>query len=72
MVGRHHPGGDALGGTANFIYCDGHVSRKTVKQTLDLREWGSSVYSISGQNGLALNSGNPNDVYGYSHLPAKP
>lgn len=72
MVGRHHPGGDKLGGTADFMYCDGHVARKTVKQTLDLREWGAAVNSVSGNTGLALNSGNPTDVYGYSHMPAQP
>lgn len=71
MVGRHHGGGDKLGGTANFMYCDGHVARKTIKQSLDLREWGQAVYSVSGQNGLALNGGDPNDVYGYSHIPTK-
>lgn len=72
MVGRHHPGGDKLGGTANFMFCDGHVARMTVKQSLDLRLWGSALYSVTGNTGLALNSGNPNDVYGYSHMPAKP
>lgn len=49
-VGRHHPGGDQLGGTANFLYCDGHVQRKTIKQTIEDREWGENYYSITGNN----------------------
>ncbi len=49
-VGRHHDGGDALGGAANFVYADGHVERKTVAQTLTDREWGDRFYTISGNN----------------------
>lgn len=50
VVARHHPGGDRLGGTANFLYVDGHVSRKTILETLKQWEWGSRYYSITGQN----------------------
>lgn len=49
-VGRHHPGGDKYGGTANFLYCDGHVARKTVWQTMNDREWGDRYYSVTGDN----------------------
>jgi prepilin-type N-terminal cleavage/methylation domain-containing protein/prepilin-type processing-associated H-X9-DG protein len=49
-VGRHHPGGDEWGGTANFIYTDGHVERKTVMQTMVAREWGDRYYSVTGDN----------------------
>ena len=49
-VGRHHPGGDKLGGTANFLYGDGHVSRKTVLQTLNDRDWGRAYYGLTGGN----------------------
>lgn len=49
-VGRHHPGGDKLGGTANFLYADGHVDRKTVRQTLERWEWGRRYYSLTGYN----------------------
>lgn len=57
-VGRHHPGGndwrnaagDSMGGTANFLYCDTHVERKTVQETLDKLEWGKQFYSITGVN----------------------
>ncbi len=49
-VGRHHPGGDKLGGTANFLYADGHVERKTIRQTLERWEWGRRYYSLSGYN----------------------
>ncbi len=52
-VGRHHPGpGQTIeyGGCANFIYCDGHVARKTVFETIQKREWGDKFYSITGKN----------------------
>ncbi len=49
-VGRHHPGGDRFGGTANFLYCDGSVQRKTVLRTIENREWGENYYSITGNN----------------------
>lgn len=49
-VGRHHPGGDRLGGSANFLYVDGHVVRKTVLQTLRAREWGERYYAVDGRN----------------------
>ena len=49
-IGRHHPGGDQLGGTANFVYTDGHVELKTVLQTMKNREWGEAYYSITGRN----------------------
>ncbi len=49
-VGRHHPGGDKLGGSTNFLYIDGSSQRKAVLQTLINREWGTRYYSISGRN----------------------
>ncbi len=49
-VGRHHPGGDKLGGSSNFLYADGHVERKTIRQTLERWEWGRRYYSLSGYN----------------------
>lgn len=49
-VGRHHPGGDRLGGTVNFLYVDGHVTRKTVLKTLEDREWGKKYYGLTGNN----------------------
>lgn len=50
-VGRHHPGGEEyFGGTANFVYADGHVDRKTVLDTVMKREWGDAYYSLSGNN----------------------
>jgi len=45
-VGRHHPGGDEYGGTANFLYCDTHVERKTIFQTMEHGEWGDRFYSL--------------------------
>lgn len=47
-VGRHHPGGDELGGTTNFLYVDGSVARKTILETMRKREWGQAYHSLSG------------------------
>jgi prepilin-type N-terminal cleavage/methylation domain-containing protein/prepilin-type processing-associated H-X9-DG protein len=49
-VGRHHPGGDPLGGTANFVFVDGHAERTTVLQTMRRRLWGERFYSLTGRN----------------------
>lgn len=59
FIGRHHPGEDQFGGTANFLFCDGHVNRTNVVKTLSGREWGSKFYAITGGNG----------VFGYQNLP---
>lgn len=51
VVGRHHPGGEKdYGGTANFLYCDGHAERRTILDTMKKREWGDRYYSLSGNN----------------------
>ncbi len=47
-VGRHHPGGDKLGGTANFVFVDGHVERQTILQSLKDRQWGDKYYALTG------------------------
>lgn len=50
-VGRHHPGGDKrYGGTANFVFMDGHVERMTVLDSIRKKKWGDRFYSISGSN----------------------
>ncbi len=50
-VGRHHPGGDKIvGGTANFLFSDGHVERSTVLNTLKRRLWGDRYYALTGAN----------------------
>lgn len=51
-VGRHHPGGGdaAYGGTANFVFLDGHVTRYTILETLRKRLWGDRFYSLTGNN----------------------
>ncbi len=54
-VGRHHPGGDKFGGTANFVYIDGHVERKTIHQTLEAREWGDHYWGLTGENRVRMN-----------------
>lgn len=63
-VGRHHPGGDKLGGTANFLYVDGHVARKTAYETLADREWGRAYYGLTGRNRVS-------DL-GWTYLPPRP
>jgi prepilin-type N-terminal cleavage/methylation domain-containing protein/prepilin-type processing-associated H-X9-DG protein len=60
-IGRHHPGGDRLGGSANFLYVDGHVARKAVLATLQYREWGKAYYGIDGNNAC--------DPKAYEYLP---
>ena len=50
VVGRHHGQGDQFGGSANFLYIDGAVARKTILATLKQREWGDAFYSITGNN----------------------
>jgi len=51
-VGRHHQGGGGAGpggeGSANFMYMDGHVGRKSVLETMNDREWGDKMYSVTG------------------------
>jgi prepilin-type processing-associated H-X9-DG protein len=50
-VGRHHPGGESLyGGTANFLFVDGHVERMTALDSVKQRKWGNRYYSINGRN----------------------
>jgi prepilin-type processing-associated H-X9-DG protein len=58
-VGRHHGGSyrgnlsvnvKEMGGTANFVFCDGHVERKHVLETCEQFQWGDRFYGISGKN----------------------
>jgi len=52
-VGRHHPGGDGyILGSANFLYVDGHVEKKSVQETVKNHEWGNRYWSMSGENGI--------------------
>jgi prepilin-type N-terminal cleavage/methylation domain-containing protein/prepilin-type processing-associated H-X9-DG protein len=60
-VGRHHPSvlknGVDYGGSANFLYVDGHVEMKNVVQTMGVGsgwEWGDKYYSLSGNNSVML------------------
>jgi prepilin-type N-terminal cleavage/methylation domain-containing protein/prepilin-type processing-associated H-X9-DG protein len=50
-VGRHHPGAKdkAYGGTANFVFIDGHVERTTVLESIRKRLWGDQFYSLTGR-----------------------
>lgn len=51
-VGRHHQGGGGSGngseGSANFLFTDGHVSRTTILETMNNRQWGDRMYSVTG------------------------
>ncbi len=50
-VGRSHPGGGKfVGGTANFVFVDGHVERMSVLDSLDKKLWGDKFYSMTGTN----------------------
>lgn len=51
-VGRHHPGAKdkAYGGTANFVFVDGHVERMTLLDSIRQKKWGDRFYSLSGRN----------------------
>lgn len=54
-VGRHHPGPkmpDGMGGAANFVFCDGHVERDHVYNTLVERRWGDKYFSLTGKTNI--------------------
>ena len=46
-----------MGGTANFIFCDGHVERKHVLETCEERQWGDRFYGITGVNDVVRGNG---------------
>ncbi len=54
-IGRHHPGewkndnGEDMGGTTNFLYCDVHVDRKSILETIKSHEWGEKFYGVTGK-----------------------
>ena len=54
-VGRHHPNANSIyakkyGGTANFLYADGHAEAMTALDSVAKRQWGTHYSSISGEN----------------------
>ena len=51
-VGRLQPGKDSKGGSANFVFIDGHVELTTLLETVKKRRWGSKVFSVSGDNAV--------------------
>jgi prepilin-type processing-associated H-X9-DG protein len=61
VVARHHPGGDELGGTGNFLYADGHGEKKTILETMKRREWGEKYFSITGRNEVINRYGQVDD-----------
>lgn len=65
-VGRHHPGSyrgninvkaSNMGGTANFIFCDGHVERKHILETCEQFQWGNNFYAITGKDDVVKGNG---------------
>ena len=48
-VGRHHSGG-----STNFVFIDGSVTRTTLSQTLQNRSWGRRFYTVTGNNRVDL------------------
>lgn len=54
-IGRHHPNSNSIyakkyGGTANFLFADGHAEAMTALDTVVKRYWGTHYYSITGEN----------------------
>ncbi len=51
-VGRHHPGAKdrAYGGTANFVFVDGHVENMSLLDSIRQKKWGDQFYSLTGRN----------------------
>lgn len=58
-VGRaHHRKIDSSGfniGQANFLYCDGHVETKSVRDTLSPWQWGDQFYSLKPGSDIDTN-----------------
>jgi len=52
LVGSNHRLGSDK--TANFVYADGHIENKTLRQTIETFQWGKKVYSVKGDNRVAL------------------
>ncbi|MBL0927146.1 MAG: prepilin-type N-terminal cleavage/methylation domain-containing protein [Phycisphaerales bacterium] len=54
-AGRHHRGGPdraRMGGTANFVFCDGHVERMSILESVQRRLWGDRFYSMTGNTAV--------------------
>ena len=61
-LGRHHPGKylteddnsvkQDYGGTTNFLFADGHVSRMHVIETIQKALWGRKFYSVTGDQSV--------------------
>jgi len=51
-VGRNHGRGPYDQKLTNFLYLDGHVETKNIRQTLEPFEWGQEFYSLRERIGL--------------------
>ena len=54
-IGRHHPNSNSIyakkyGGTANFLFADGHAEAMTALDSVVKRYWGTHYSSITGEN----------------------
>ena len=49
ILETHHKGKkDIKGGSANFVFVDGHVEQTTVLETIKKRRWGDKFWSLTG------------------------
>lgn len=46
-IGRNHGGGNRGNKKSNFLYADGHVEAKHVRETVKTFEWGEQFYSLT-------------------------
>jgi prepilin-type N-terminal cleavage/methylation domain-containing protein/prepilin-type processing-associated H-X9-DG protein len=51
-VGRNHGPKQYDTKKTNFLYCDGHVEGKPIKDTLEPFQWGQSFYTLNPNGGL--------------------
>lgn len=51
-VGRNHGTGEYEKKNTNFLYLDGHVETKNIRDTLEPFQWGEQFYSLSPSTGL--------------------
>jgi prepilin-type N-terminal cleavage/methylation domain-containing protein/prepilin-type processing-associated H-X9-DG protein len=59
-IGRHWSGKkDEFGGSANFVFVDGHVETMTIAQSIRDRKWGDRFFSITGPNRVDLDANRP-------------
>jgi prepilin-type N-terminal cleavage/methylation domain-containing protein/prepilin-type processing-associated H-X9-DG protein len=53
-IGRHHGGRDGVGGSANFVFMDGHAENTFITKTIEEKKWGSRFWSLTGNNRIQM------------------